>query len=80
MFILRKWLTRCFKGNGSKDEINAYVDPENSASERVVEKLGFQKVEFIQEAFVLGKDRRAGKLDPRGAYRWSLARPCSNIK
>lgn len=53
----------------------AKIDPENVASERVVEKAGFQRGELLEGVYQRGADVRSGKKEERNQVRWYSERP-----
>jgi RimJ/RimL family protein N-acetyltransferase len=52
----------------------AETEPENTASERVLEKAGFIRGEFEPEAFEV-EDQQTGEKSMRGAFPWRYDRP-----
>jgi RimJ/RimL family protein N-acetyltransferase len=56
----------CFKGENARDQLIAEIDPENTASQRVVEKLGFKRGELLKDVYQRGIEVRAGKEIKRG--------------
>jgi RimJ/RimL family protein N-acetyltransferase len=62
-------------GEGSRNILVAKVDPDNTTSWKVVEKLGFQRGEVLEEAYERGSDSRLGKSVKRDQVEWYLKRP-----
>ena len=72
----KKMLMDC-TGRGTRHTIIAEIDPENRASERIVEKLGFRKGEILKEGYQTGIDVQLGNSRKRYHQRWYLQRPSS---
>lgn len=52
----------------------AKVDPGNVASWRVLEKLSFEKGEYLENAYQRGSDILAGESQKRDQIKWYLRR------
>ncbi|KIN07171.1 hypothetical protein OIDMADRAFT_110503 [Oidiodendron maius Zn] len=71
MFIKLYWAV---ERTGVRNTLIAKIDPENVASWKVVEKLGFQKGEVLENAYQRGADSGSGKSE-RSQEKWCLERP-----
>jgi RimJ/RimL family protein N-acetyltransferase len=50
------------------------IDPDNKASQRVAERLGFERGELLKECYQRASDARVGKIEKRDQQRRYLHR------
>jgi len=62
------------KGDFQKDYLTAETEPENTASERVLEKAGFIRGDLVQEAFEV-EDHLTGEKSMQAAFPWRFDPP-----
>jgi len=58
-----------------RNKLVAKVDPENIASWKLVEKLGFEKGEVLENAYQRGQDIGSNKPAERSHVKWYLEHP-----
>jgi RimJ/RimL family protein N-acetyltransferase len=66
-------------GESSRDTLIAEIDPDNKASERVVEKLGFKKGELLKGCYQRASEARVGISEKRDQQIWYLHRPTKGL-
>lgn len=66
-------------GEASRETLIAEIDPQNTASERVVEKAGFKRGELLKDCYQRASEVRAGKIVKRDQCRWYLHRPVEGL-
>jgi RimJ/RimL family protein N-acetyltransferase len=57
----------------------AEIDPDNKASERIVEKLGFKKGELLKWCYQRASEARVGINEKRDQQIWYLHRPTEEL-
>ena len=62
-------------GTDSKDQLLCVIDPTNIASERVAEKVGFERGDLLKEPYQRASEVRDGIFLLRYCHKWHLQRP-----